>query len=408
MRGEFRTRLPLRRLKSLALASAAVLLASCGGMMQQAEMVPPMTMATVMPAPVAPAPAPLPAAPPPVAPMAAAPLMPTPGIAARERFQVAINALQQGDSPRAAVELKAYLAEVPNSTPARNLLTQVETPLEMLYPAESFNVQLQQNETLSSLAGIYLGDVLGFYGLARYNGIENPSRVSVGQTIRIPRTPATLAAQANRASMAGMQASLAPMPMPGAMPPPAAAAPPPAAPPPVVASVTPPPARPAPPRDPWISIRENVSAGRFDAAIKDAETARVTPNGAQAVVLASAYAGNAKAIQATNATEAAAQAFRAGQLYLETANRPADAIAPLELAVMLAPMDNRAVTLLATAKTRVSDGYYRDGVTAFQRQDLDGAIAAWDRALAVDPNHRNAQLNRAQAIELKQNLQRLK
>jgi len=155
----------------------------------------------------------------------------------------------------------------------------------------------------------------------------------------------------------------------------------------------------------WVVVD---SAGRFDAAIKDAEAARVTPNGAQAVVLASAYAGNARAIQGTNATEAAAQALRAGQLYLETANRPVDAIAPLELAVMLAPMDNRAMTLLATAKTRVSEGYYRDGVTAFQRQDLDGAIAAWDRALAIDPNHRNAQLNRAQAIELKQNLQRLK
>lgn len=409
MRGEFRARMPNRRLRSLVLAPAAAVLASCGGMMQQAEMPAPMTMATVIP-PAPSAPVPLPAAPPPVAPLLAPP-MPTPGIAARERFQVAINALQQGDSPRAAVELRAYLAEVPNSTPARNLLAQIETPLEMLYPAESFNVQLQASETLSSLAGIYLGDVLGFYGLARYNGIENPSRVALGQTIRIPRTPATLAAQMARASMSGMQVSLAPMPMPGVMPPPAAAAPPSAAPPPVVASAPPPaaaPPRPTPPRDPWISIRENVAAGRFDAAIRDAETARVTPNGAQAVVLASAYAGNARAIQMSNAIEAAAHALRAGQLYLETANRPADALQPLELAVMLAPMDNRAQTLLATAKTRVSDGYYRDGVTAFQRQDLDGAIAAWDRALAIDPNHRNAQLNRAQAIELKQNLQRLK
>ena len=365
----------------------------------------PVMMATATPPPET-APAPLPATPPPVAPMMAAPVLtPTPGIAARERFQVAINALQQGDSPRAAVELRAYLAEVPNSTPARNLLTQIDTPIEMLYPVESFNVQLQQSETLSSLAGIYLGDVLGFYGLARYNGIENPSRVSAGQTIRIPRTAATLAAQANRASMMA-SATPMPMPMPAAPPPPAAT---PAPPPPVVASAPPPPpVRPAPPRDPWISIRENVTAGRFDAAIRDAETARVTPNGAQAVILASAYAGNARAIQAMNAMEAAAQAFRAGQLYLETANRPVDAIPPLELAVMLSPSDSRATTMLATAKTRVSEGYYRDGVAAFQRQDLDGAIAAWDRALAVDPNHRNAQLNRAQAIELKQNLQRLK
>jgi Tfp pilus assembly protein PilF len=395
---------------SLAAVPAAMALASCGGMMQ-AEMAPPMTMATVMPPPeMGPAPTPLPAAPPPPVVQMMAPPMPTPGIAARERFQVAINALQQGDSQKAAVELRAYLAEVPNSTPARNLLAQIETPLETLYPAESFTVQLQPQETLSSLAGVYLGDVLAFYGLARYNAIENPSRVALGQMIRIPSTPAALAAQAARASMGSMQASLAPMAMPMPMPPPAAAAPAPAAPPPVVASAPPPPpaARPAPPRDPWISIRENVAAGRFDAAIRDAETARVTPNGAQAVILASAYVGNARAIQMSNAMEAAAHALRAGQLYLETANRPADAIAPLELAVMLAPMDNRAQMLLTTAKTRVTDAYYREGVAAFQRQDLDGAIAAWDRALAVDPNHRNAQLNRAQAIELKQNLQRLK
>jgi len=404
MNRDVRALVPTRRLGALILVPAVTMMVSCGGMMQ-ADMPASMTVATVMPPPEMAPPAALPAAPPPTAPMMAM-LMPTPGIAARERFQLAINSLQQGDSQRAGVELRAYLAEVPNSTPARNLLTQIETPLEMLHPAENFTVQLQANETLSSLAGIYLGDVLGFYGLARYNMIENPSRVAVGQMIRIPRTPATLAAQANRAALASMQMPMTP---PAAMPAPAAPAP--AAPPPIVASAPPPPAppaRPAPPRDPWVSIRENVTAGRYDAAIKDAEAAQVRPNAAQAVVLASAYAGNARAIQMSNAMEAAAQAFRAGQLYLETANRPQDAIAPLELAVMLSPMDNRAQTLLTTAKTRVSEAYYRDGVAAFQRQDLDGAIAAWDRALTIDPNHKNAQLNRAQAIELKQNLQRLK
>jgi tetratricopeptide (TPR) repeat protein len=408
MRGNVRPR--VRQWALPMLAPAAIVLASCGGM--QANMTPPeMMLATMAPAPAAPAV--LPAAPPVAAPMIPPAPLPTPGIAARERFQIAINALQQGDAQRAAVELRAYLAEVPNSAPARNLLTQIETPLEMLYPAESFSVQLQPSETLSSLAGVYLGDVLAFYGLARYNAIENPSRVSLGQTIRIPSTPAALAAQTLRASMSptpSAQASVAPMtaPAPAAPTPPAAVAS--AAPPAAVASAAPPPtaARPAPPRDPWVSIRENVGARRYDAAIKDAETARVTPNAAQAVVLASAYAGNARAIQMSNPMEAAAQALRAGQLYLETANRPQDAIPPLELAVMLAPSDDRAQTLLVSAKTRVSDGYYRDGVAAFQRQDLDGAIAAWDRALAIDPNHKNAQLNRAQAIELKQNLQRLK
>ena len=64
--------------------------------------------------------------------------------------------------------------------------------------------------------------------------------------------------------------------------------------------------------------------------------------------------------------------------------------------------------MLASAKTQAADIHYRAGLTAFQRQDLDGAIAAWDRVLAIDPEHRNAQLQKAQALELKANLQRLR
>ena len=66
------------------------------------------------------------------------------------------------------------------------------------------------------------------------------------------------------------------------------------------------------------------------------------------------------------------------------------------------------MTLLATARSRASEPHYRTGVQAAQRQDLDGAIAAFDRVLAINPEHRNAQLQRAQAVELKANLQRLR
>jgi Tfp pilus assembly protein PilF len=354
-----------------------------------------MAMAMPTPMPMEQAAAPMPEAP-----------QPTPGLAARERFQLAVNLLQQGNSMRADVELKAYLMDVPNSAPARSLVSQIETPLETLYPKDYFTVQLGQNDTLSSIAGLYLGDVLAFYGLARYNSIDNPARVVAGQMIRIPRTPTALAAQmARTAAPPNQQASA--MPAPAApRPTTPVAAPPPA----VVASAAPPavPARPAPPRDPWPGIRENVSAGRFDVAIRDAETNRVMPDRVQAVVLATAYAGNAKVIRMSDAMQAAAQALRAGQLYLDTANRPEDAIEPLELAVALAPSDMRAQTLLASAKGKTADIYYRNGVAAFQKQDLDGAIAAWDRVLAIDPNHKNAQLQRAQAVELKQNLQRLR
>jgi lipoprotein NlpI len=78
----------------------------------------------------------------------------------------------------------------------------------------------------------------------------------------------------------------------------------------------------------------------------------------------------------------------------------------LQLATELAPGDANAQALLATAKTRTTDVYYRRGVEAFQRQDLDGAIAAYDRVLEIDPNHQNAQVSRVQAVELRQNLRR--
>jgi hypothetical protein len=55
-----------------------------------------------------------------------------------------------------------------------------------------------------------------------------------------------------------------------------------------------------------------------------------------------------------------------------------------------------------------AEAYYRTGVTAFQRQDLAGAIAAWDRTLALDPTHKGAQLSRAQALEMQANLEKLR
>jgi Tfp pilus assembly protein PilF len=319
-----------------------------------------------------------------------APLMPTPGLAPRERFQMAVNLLNQGDAAHAEVELKEYIAEVPNSGPAKMMLAQIETPLDMLYPAENFTVQLQPNEALSTLAQRYLGDSQQFYGLARYNGIPNPSRLIAGQMIKIPATAMAIAVRDGTAMPPMQQAMVTP-------PPPPAAAP------------TRPPAAPARGRvDPWPAIRDAVMAGRFEEAVKTAEAARVTPNRAEAPILAAAYSGNAKALRASNPNEAEMEAVRAGRLYLETADRPEEAVEPLQLAVEINPGNMRAAMLLATAKTRAADVYYRNGVQAFQRQDLDGAIAAWDKALTFDPNHKNAQLQRAQAIELKQNLQKLR
>jgi len=181
--------------------------------------------------------------------------------------------------------------------------------------------------------------------------------------------------------------------------------------PPKVAKAEPLPAAPAPTfetsAEAWAAIRQNIDAGHFDTAIKVAELNHVSPDRVQAQLLASAYVANAKAVRRSNATQSGAQALTAGQLYLETADMPEQALDALEMAVEASPNDEHAKTLLASAKSKTIDIHYRDGVLALRRQDLDAAITAFDRVLAIDPENEKAQMSRAQAAKLKQALQSL-
>src|SRR5262245_54458566 len=97
---------------ALSLGPAFAVLAGCMAPMQMAAPPPPPMAAQPL------ASEPMMALPTPLQPAPQAP-QPTPGLAARERLQLAINQLQQGDAVHAEVELQAYLAEVPNNAPAR-------------------------------------------------------------------------------------------------------------------------------------------------------------------------------------------------------------------------------------------------------------------------------------------------
>ena len=64
----------------------------------------------------------------------------------------------------------------------------------------------------------------------------------------------------------------------------------------------------------------------------------------------------------------------------------------------------------ATAEEQLgaqADDLHRQAVNAFRAQDLDGAIALWDKVLEIDPDYENAELQRSQAIELKEKLSNL-
>jgi len=70
------------------------------------------------------------------------------------------------------------------------------------------------------------------------------------------------------------------------------------------------------------------------------------------------------------------------------------------LALEKTPGSTAARAFRDESRRALVDQEYWDGLRAFQRRQLDAAITHFDRALEIDPEHRNANINRAQALEL--------
>jgi len=117
---------------------------------------------------------------------------------AQKSAQGVIDLLEVGNEEQARVELQNALSLDPGNKLALNLMKQMtEDPVATL-GKESFPYVVRSGDTLSRIAGRFLGDIYSFHILARYNGIKVPRQVGVGQTIRIPgKAPPPGAATAN-------------------------------------------------------------------------------------------------------------------------------------------------------------------------------------------------------------------
>ena len=73
-------------------------------------------------------------------------------------------------------------------------------------------------------------------------------------------------------------------------------------------------------------------------------------------------------------------------------------------ATALAPGNRDAVLQRDAAKAALIRSYDREATQAFQRQNLDLAIAKWDQLLGLDPANQKAKLERERAIELKKKM----
>lgn len=112
----------------------------------------------------------------------------SPGLSAQQRFREVLEQLETGAVQQARAELIAYLEAQPRSEVGADLLRQIDLPASDYYPAGFREITLASGQSLSTLAGHYLGSVYQFYALAKYNGITEPRNLRAGQTVRIPLT----------------------------------------------------------------------------------------------------------------------------------------------------------------------------------------------------------------------------
>jgi len=104
--------------------------------------------------------------------------------------------LDQGDMSEARKLIKASLKRDPNNPSLALLRDSVSRdPVELLGP-KSFSYTVKPGETLAMIAERQLGNRLLTYQLARYNGIDVPTRIAAGQTLRIPGSPPQAATRA--------------------------------------------------------------------------------------------------------------------------------------------------------------------------------------------------------------------
>lgn len=146
-------------------------------------------LVTACAAPTARAPAPTPpvAEPAPVeAPPAAPALPPLTPPQAQKMAVAAADLLEAGNEEQAKADLQRVLASEPGNKLAQNLLRQITADPVAVLGRESFPYTVRSSDTLSRIAGRFLGDIYSFYILARYNDIKIPRQVAGGQVIRIP------------------------------------------------------------------------------------------------------------------------------------------------------------------------------------------------------------------------------
>lgn len=121
---------------------------------------------------------------------------PSENLSIGERIAKGIAFLQTGDTQSARREFEAVLVSNPKQARSRALLKQIDADPVNYLGSEHFEYKVQSGDTMALIAKRFLGEPLNFFVLARYNGIQNPSQLEVGQALKIPGTYAAASTSA--------------------------------------------------------------------------------------------------------------------------------------------------------------------------------------------------------------------
>jgi tetratricopeptide (TPR) repeat protein len=384
------------------------------------------------------------------------PPLPTDSLTPHQRVRKALDQLQHGDYENARNQLNWALLDEPNLEIAKDLLGQMDAdPIEYL-GLKNFLYDVQPGDTLSLIAKTFLNSPFKFVILARYNKLENPSKLSSGQRIRVPgKRPEVIKPKTKSKVKPEPEVEPEPVVQPTSIEPtptptetlsdlPPEPTPEPSAIPEVTEAEPKAQVETQPPPEPSIpSIEDIIESARQLRAESDLPAAiylleSETNRQPQVIqpILANYYTEHADQLIKEDDLEAARNTLEK-LIILDTSDSKAvnklilveDKIESKKLfkkarnleqdgeyeqayhtygQVLTYDPDN-PIAKEAQLKVRkqLTNNYHRQAMHLFRKQELDEAIAFWNKILELDPNHSLAPGYKARALEMKQQLQRI-
>jgi tetratricopeptide (TPR) repeat protein len=337
------------------------------------------------------------------------------GLTPRERLQLVMRHLSNGEPDKARVELQEYIDTNPKSPRANMLMKQIDQPASSYFPSANFAVTMDKGETISTLARDYLGDVFSFYALAKYNGIEKPAWIDEGQVIKIPSTPEALKHKADLIAMEQDGQAVMPEPVNGddmldqALDSVVEEAG-------MTEMATDETDGEAMASDSEMSemmmpeelMREAIASGDYVAAVEQLEMMKATEglSSSEDKNSISVYQRAAMQLESSDPERAAEYYYESAKVQIKYGQRE-EAIPSLKKAVELDPGNLSAENTLRPIQQEYADKYHSEASIAYRKQELDKAIALWKKVIEIKPDHSAAKAYLAQAEELKAKLSEL-